>query len=457
MFSPLTFTNRRQQLKQKVGKGLIVLLGNDDSSMSYKGNVYPFRQDSTFLYYTGIDKPSFVLLIDIDNDKEILFGNEATDDDIIWTGPQESLQAIATKAGITRIQPFHKIEPTLQIALQQHEFIHFLPPYRAEHSIKLFDWLNVHPSQAKDFASVELIKAIVAARSIKSTEEILEIEKAVDLTVDMQLANIRFAQAGMTESAIAGKLYDIAIGGGGSIAFPIILTVNGETLHNHYRNVKVESGQMILCDCGAETAMHYGGDLTRTIAVDKKFTTKQADVYNIVLAAQKAAISAAIPGVLFKDVHAIASKKLLEGLSQIGLVKGNLADAFTNDVHTLFFQCGLGHMLGLDTHDMENLGEEYVGYTENLKKTMSFGWKSLRLGRALEPGFVVTVEPGLYFIPQLIDQWKAGHKCTEFVDYDKLEGFKNFGGIRIEDDIVITENSNRILGKALGKEIEDLY
>ncbi len=253
MFSPSTYTSRRQNLQQKVNKGLIMLLGNEESGMSYKDNVYPFRQDSTFLYYAGIDKPSLVLIIDIDNNKEILFGNEATVDDIIWTGPQESLQSFASKAGINEVQPFNKLALLLKTAQQQNQSIHFLPPYRAEHSVKLFEWLGVHPAEAKSKASVVLIKAIVAQRSIKTAEEIVEIEKAVDLTVDMQLANIKFAQAGLTESQIAAKLYDVAIGGGGSLAFPIILTINGETLHNHYRPIKVQSGQMILCDCGAET------------------------------------------------------------------------------------------------------------------------------------------------------------------------------------------------------------
>ena len=454
MFSQETYIKRRQELKKKVGSGLILFLGNDESGMNYRDNVYPFRQDSSFLYYFGLDVASVHAVIDIDNDQEIIFGDELTLDDIIWTGPKEPLSEKAAKAGIFLVKPLVAISGYLYDAQNVKQKVHFLPPYRGEHYLKLQEWLHVPPAEAARRASVNLIKAIVSMRSIKTAEEIAEIEKAVNTSVDMHLEFMRITRPGMTEKEVAGKLQSIAIGQGGDISYPIILTVNGEILHTHTRDLAMQDGQMSLCDAGAETAMHYCGDLTRTIPTGKRFSTIQKEMYEIVLNAQVAAIEACKPGVLFKDVHTLASTKLLEGLKSIGVIKGDPAEAVANDVHTLFFQCGLGHMMGLDVHDMENLGEQYVGYTEDLKKGTTFGWKSLRLGRALEPGFVVTVEPGLYLIPTLIDRWKAENKLSQFIDYNELEKLRDFTGVRIEDDIVITENGNMVLGKELVKSID---
>lgn len=459
MFLKETYIQRRQELKQKVGNGLILFLGNDDCGMNYHDNIYTFRQDSTFLYYFGLDVPSIHAIIDIDNDEEIIFGNELTLDDIVWTGPKEPLVEKAVKVGIHKVKPLSAISGYLHDIQNCKQAIHFLPPYRAEHYLKFQEWLQINPSEAAQFASVKLIKAIVSMRSYKTQEEIAEIEKAVDTSVDMHLEFMRITRPGMTEKEVAGKLQSMAIGQGGDVSYPIILTVNGEILHTHTRDLVMQDGQMSLCDAGAETAMHYCGDLTRTIPTGKRFSSIQKEMYEIVLNAQVSAIEACKPGVLFKDVHALASTKLLEGLKSVGIIKGDPAEAMAHDVHTLFFQCGLGHMMGLDVHDMENLGEQYVGYTEDLKKGTTFGWKSLRLGRALEPGFVVTVEPGLYLIPTLIDRWKAENKLSQFIDYNELEKFRDFTGIRIEDDLVITENGNRVLGKELVKgsaEVEGL-
>jgi Xaa-Pro aminopeptidase len=454
MFSKETYIKRRQELKKNVGSGLLLFLGNEETGMSYRDNLYSFRQDSCFLYYFGVDAASLHAIIDVDNDEEIIFGDELTIDDIVWTGPKEALVDKAAKVGIQVVKPNSAISGYLKNIQSRKQQIHFLPPYRGEHSLKLLDWLNISPNEAAQNASVKLIKAIVSMRSYKSQEEIIEIEKAVDTSVDMHLEFMRITRPGMTEKEVAGRLQSIAIGQGGDISYPIILTVNGEILHTHTRDLVMLDGQMSLCDAGAETAMHYCGDLTRTIPTGKRFTTIQKEMYEIVLNAQVSAVAACKPGILFKDVHALASTKLLEGLKSVGIIKGDPAEAFANDVHTLFFQCGLGHMMGLDVHDMENLGEQYVGYTDDLKKGTTFGWKSLRLGRALEPDFVVTVEPGLYLIPTLIDRWKAENKLSQFIDYHQLEKFRDFTGIRIEDDLVITESGNRVLGKELVKEVE---
>jgi Xaa-Pro aminopeptidase len=456
MFSKETYIQRRAQLKTKVGNGLILFLGNEESGMNYRDNVYPFRQDSSFLYYFGLDIPSIHAVIDIDNDQEIIFGNELTIDDIVWTGPREPLVDKAAKVGVSQVMPLAAMDGFFKSILGQKQQVHFLPPYRAEHTLKLQEWLQVSPAEASQKASVTLIKAVVSMRNYKTAEEIAEMEKAVNTSVDMHLDFMRNARAGMTEKQVAGKLQSIAIGAGGDISYPIILTVNGEILHTHTRDLVMQEGQMGLCDAGAETAMRYCGDLTRTIPMGKQFSSLQKDMYQIVLNAQNAAIKACQPGILFKDVHKLAATKLLEGLKLLGVVKGDVAEAVENDVHTLFFQCGLGHMIGLDVHDMENLGEQYVGYTDDLVKGTTFGWKSLRLGRALEPGFVVTVEPGLYLIPTLIDRWKAENKLADFVDYNKLEMLRDFTGIRIEDNVLITEKGNRILGKYLPKEVAEV-
>ena len=456
MFSKETYIQRRKELKQKVGKGLILFLGNEETGMNYRDNVYTFRQDSSFLYYFGLDVASLHAVIDIESDQEIIFGDELTIDDIVWTGPKEPLAEKAAKAGIQNVKPSAAISGFLKDAKLSAQTIHFLPPYRGEHYLKLQEWLQIAPAAAAELASVSLIKAIVSMRSYKSAEEIAEIEKAVNTSVDMHLEFMHITRPGMTEKQVAGQLQSMAIGQGGDISYPIILTVNGEILHTHTRDLIMRDGQLSLCDAGAETAMHYCGDLTRTIPTGKKFTTIQKEMYEIVLNAEESAIAAAKPGVLFKDLHTLASTKLLEGLKEVGIIKGDPAEAVAHDVHTLFFQCGLGHMMGLDVHDMENLGEQYVGYTEDLQKGTTFGWKSLRLGRALEPGFVVTVEPGLYFIPTLIDRWKAEKKLSQFIDYNKLEGFRDFTGIRIEDDVVITEDGHRVLGKKLAKSVAEI-
>jgi Xaa-Pro aminopeptidase len=452
MFSRQTYISRRNELKQRLGTGLILLLGNEESSMNYGDNWYPFRQDSSFLYFSGIDKAHLALVIDIDENREILFGEEATMDDIIWQGHLASLKEIADGAGITGTGSWKDLGSYLLKKQSKGRAIHFLPPYRPEHSEKLYQVLNIQLGMGKQRSSIPLIKAIVHLRSIKTEEEIAEIEKAVNLTNAMQLAAIEYTRSGMPEAEIAGRLHGLAISKGGNIAFPTILTTHGETLHIHYSHNKVSAGDMVLCDCGAETAMHYSGDLTRTFPVNAGFSSVQKEAYAVVLSAQEAAAAALKPGVLFKDIHLLACEKLVEGLKLMGLMKGDAREAVNAHAHTLFFQCGLGHMLGLDTHDMENLGEEYVGYTDTLKKSTVFGLKSLRLGRTLEPGFVVTVEPGLYFIPALMDQWKAEKKNIDFINYDAVERFRNFGGIRIEEDFLITQNASRTLGDPLVKD-----
>ncbi|BAV10062.1 Xaa-Pro aminopeptidase [Filimonas lacunae] len=456
MFTKEIYTARRQQLQAGVGNGLILLPGNDEVGMNYRHNTYHFRQDSTFLYYAGIKRPGLVFILDVDNNKEIILGNEPTIDDIVWTGPLETLQQQAEKAGITQTAPVSALQGILDKAIAAGQTIHYTPPYRADATAQLSEWLKIPYLQVNSKASVTLIKAIVAQRSIKADIEIAEIEKGVNTTAAMQLAAIAASKEGVTETEVAGILQGIAISAGGNLSFPTILTVNGQILHNHYSQTIMRKGQMALCDCGAETAMGYAGDLTRTFPVGKSFTAQQREVHDIVLQAQLAAIEALKPGVLFRDVHFVACEKLVDGLKALGLMHGDSKEAVAAGAHTLFFQCGLGHMLGMDVHDMENLGEPYVGYTEELTKSTEFGLKSLRLGRALEPGFTVTIEPGIYVIPELIDMWQAKNHLPQFINYDKVNAFRNFGGIRIEDDFLITASGSKLLGNPVPKTWQEM-
>jgi len=456
MFDASVYVRRRAQLKSLVGNGLILLPGNEDSSMSYKDNVYPFRQDSSFLYFFGLDRPGLVAVLDTDSGAELLFGDDIDIEDLVWTGPVEPLSDQAARVGVRDIRPSKGLATFLKSARSKDQPVHFLPPYRPEHTLQLHEWLGIPIAAVAQAASLSLIKGIVSLRSIKSDEELGEIEKGVNATNAMQLAAARGAKEGMTEAQLAGVLQGIAIGAGGNLAFPTILTVNGQILHNHYSAHLLEKGRLVLCDCGAETASHYGGDLTRTFPVDPQFNSLQREVYQIVLTAHETAVRALKPGIAYKDVHLLACSKLVEGLQALGLMKGDVSEAVSEGAHALFFQCGLGHMLGLDTHDMENLGEAYVGYTDTLTKSTQFGLKSLRLGRPLEAGFVLTVEPGLYFIPELIESWSSTRKLERFINYDKVKTFRNFGGIRIEEDFFITASGSRLLGDPLPKSIQEI-
>jgi len=456
MFSIDVYKERRNKLKKAVGNGLILFLGNDEVGMNYKDNTYHFRQDSSFLYFFGLDKPGLAAIIDVDENAEIIIGNEPTIDDIVWMGTQPSLTDIAAQTGISKVFGSDLLKTLVGKSLLLGQTIHYLPPYRSDAVIKLSEILNIPNRQVKEGASVTLIKAVIAQRAYKSALEVTEINKAVNISNEMHLAAIRYSRENVTEKHVAGIIEGLALSAGGNLAYPVIYTVNGQTLHNHPTAQTLKSGQLVLCDCGAETAMHYAGDLTRTFPVDQKFTSLQKEVYEIVLKAEQAAANALKPGVQFLDIHKLACEHLVDGLKQLGLMKGDVKDAVNEGAHTLFFQCGLGHMMGLDVHDMEDLGEQYVGYSEGMVKSKEFGLKSLRLGRELEAGFVLTVEPGLYFIPELMDMWQAEGKLKSFINYDKLDAFRNFGGARIEENFLITENGYQLLGDPLMKSISDI-
>lgn len=446
MFAKDTYVKRRADLRKKVGSGILLFLGNDECGCNYEDNTYNFRQDSSFLYYFGQPYAGLNAIIDIDNGREIIFGDELTIDHIVWMGIQPTIHEKAHMVGIEETLPAADLKKYIDRALASNRTIHYLPPYRAEHRLKLLDLLGVRPGEEKP--SVEMIRAIVDMRNHKTDEEIAEIERACNVTADMHIAAMRMLRPGMRECEVAAAIEAVAQANGCALSFPTIATTHGQTLHNHYHGHVVKPGDMLLVDAGAETAMGYAGDMSSTICADKKFTSRQKDIYDIQVASHLAAVEALRPGVPFKDVYELSARVICAGLKDLGIMKGDPADAVEAGAHAMFFPCGLGHMMGLDVHDMENLGEVWVGYDGQPKSTQ-FGRKSLRLARPLEPGFVLTIEPGVYFIPELIDYWGAEKRFADFINYDKLQSYRDFTGIRNEEDYLITADGARRLGKKI--------
>jgi Xaa-Pro aminopeptidase len=457
MFSASVYTERRKRLKNDIKSGILLFLGNEESPINYPDNSYAFRQDSAFLYFWGLDLPGMAAIIDIDADRDILYGRELTLEEKVWTGPQPTLKEHGLKSGVHDVAAFDRLETELLQANQKGRKIHILPQYRPQNLIRIQQWLGTDAAQANASASEAFIKAVVVQRSIKTAAEVEQIETALDITAKMQITAMKMSKPEMYEKEVAGTLTGLAYSkGAAGLAFPIIFTVNGHIQHNPHHGNLMQAGDMIVNDCGAESAMHYASDITRTYPVNGKFDPQQREIYAIVLKAQKKAIEAIRPGVEYRDVHSLACRQLTAGLKALGLMRGDVDAAVAAGAHALFLPGGLGHMLGLDVHDMEGLGENYVGYTDEIQRSAQFGTSKLRLARALEPGFVITVEPGLYFIPELIDQWKSEKKFDEFIDYNKVEAYRTFGGIRIEDDVLVVEDGCRVLGKPIPKIIEDV-
>lgn len=456
MFNSNTYIQRRKTLAEKIGSGLILFLGNDESPMNYADNCYHFRQDSTFLYYFGINFPGLAALINVDSCQEIIFGNDYTIDHIVWMGPQPTIADRAEKSGINHVFPTSELAKILAEAQKRGLEIHFLPPYRAEQKIELQNLLGLHPNETASKSSLKLVKAVVSQREIKSTEEIEEIERAVDLTVDMHVAAMQMVRPGLTEAQIAARVYEIAHAANCEISFPIIATVNGQTLHNHYHGNVLKSGDLFLLDAGAELESGYAGDLSSTFPVDAKFTSQQKLIYEMSLEAHYAAINVLELNTPFRNAHLAACRSITENMKSLGLLKGNTDDIISNGVHALFLPCGTGHMMGLDVHDMENLGEVWVGYDGEPKSTQ-FGLKSLRFAKPLKPGHVFTIEPGIYFIPELMDKWQLEGKFKNFVNWKEVQKYRNFGGIRNEEDYMMTQNGARRLGtKVKPKTVEEV-
>ncbi len=457
MFEPQIYTDRRNKLKGKFDSGLILLLGNEESAANYPGNTYTYRQDSTFLYYFGIDLPGVSAIIDVDNNVDTLYGNDYTIDDIVWMGPQPSIQQRASMAGDVKAEQVDKLAEVLKNAIKTGKKIHLLPQYRPENILRTSSLLGIYAENVNDYISERLIRAVVEQRSVKSHEEIKEIDFAVDIAYKMHVSAMKMLKPNIAERKIAGMIEGIALSLGSGLAFRPIVSINGQTLHNHSYDNLIKDGELLVNDSGAETKLHYASDITRTIPVSGKFTQKQKEIYQIVLNAETRAIEEAKPEAYFKDLHMLAARIIVDGLKDLGLMHGDTNEALDVGSHALFFPHGLGHMMGLDVHDMENLGENYVGYDEEIKRSAQFGLSYLRLAKKLKPGYVFTVEPGIYFIPELIDLWQKQSRHTEFINYDKVNEYRNFGGIRIEDDVLVTDDGHRVLGsKPIPKAVEEV-
>ena len=457
MFKPETYILRRKALKDEIRTGIAIFPGNTEASFNYPANTYHYRQDSTFSYFFGINQPDLAGIIDFETGAEILFGNDVDMDDIIWMGPQPSIADRGAQAGIKHTAPLADFARYIEEARTAGRKVHFLPPYRGETKIQLSEILGIMPKEIKESASVNLIRAVVKLRAVKSAEEITEIEKMVDVAYLMHTTAMKMAHPGIIEQEIAGTIEGIALANAGPVSFPVILSINGQTLHNHYHGNVLAEGRMMVVDAGCESEETlYSSDITRTVPVGGKFSSRQREIYEIVLNANLKAIEAIKPGIPYREIHLLAARVITDGLKAAGLMKGDTDEAVAAGAHALFFPHGLGHMLGMDVHDLEGVGENFVGYDDEITRSKQFGTAFLRLGRRLQPGFVLTVEPGIYFIPALIDQWKTEGKFTQFINYDKVEAYKDFGGIRIEDDVLVTDNGYRVLGKPIPKTVEEI-
>ena len=448
MFSKETYVNRRTELKKLVKKGVILLFGNNESPVNYPSNgYYPFRQDSSFLYYFGINRDGPVGIIDIDEDTETIVGNDIDIEDIVWFGSVDSVKELAASVGVSKTAPMKQLQVICNEALRQHKPVHFLPPYRFDTKLQIFDLLGIHPNQQKEAASLELINAVITMRSTKEQQEIDEIENACSIGYKMHTTAMRLTKPGLTEKYIGGQVDGVAHSYGAMVSFATIYTQHGEIMHGAPRWDELQDGRLVLCDAGAENRNNYCSDNTRTYPVNGKFTQRQLDIYSIVEACHDYVLNVAKPGVRYKDVHLAVCRLMAGKLKELGLMKGDVDEAVNAGAHAMFLPHGLGHMMGMDVHDMEGLGQIYVGFDEETRPSTQFGTNALRMGRRLEEGFVVTDEPGIYFIPDLIDDWRAKGLHTDFINYDILETYKDFGGIRIEDDVLITADGCRFLGK----------
>lgn len=451
MFKKETYIKRRNELKTMVGNGVIILFGNNESPCNYPNNgYYPFRQDSSFLYYFGQQRDGLVGVMDIENDRDTLIGNDIDIEDIVWYGSVDSVCDLAAQVGVEHSAPMAALQDICNNAQKQGRKIHFLPPYRFDTKLQITDLLGIHHSQQKNAASMELIRAVVKMRSVKDAEEIEELERAAEIGYKMHTTAMRLTKPGVTEKFIGGQIDGIAASYGAKVSFPTIFSQHGEIMHGNPSMATLEAGRLALCDCGAETINFYCSDNTRTLPVSGKYTQRQLEIYSIVEACHDHALEISKPGVRYMDVHLSVCRMMADRLKELGLMKGNTEDAVRAGAHAMFLPHGLGHMMGMDVHDMEGLDQRNVGFDEETQPMLDqFGTNALRMGRRLEEGFVVTDEPGIYFIPALIDDWRAQGLHKDFLNYDLIETYKDFGGIRIEDDILITKDGCRFIGKEL--------
>jgi Xaa-Pro aminopeptidase len=452
---PAIYRQRRNHIREKIGDGIILWIGHVLQPRNYADNTYPFRQNSHFLYYTGLSHPELAMISFPEPDHDILFSKPASIDDIVWSGPGPSPADLAHEAGIDAVEDLDRLEEHLAKARAQGMKIQYLAPYQHSSLFRAAQLLNSGTDEVAPQASQLLMEQVAYQRSIKSEVEIAEIEEALGVTDRMHRACMAAARAGKRESEIAGLIQEIALASDRQQAFTPIVTVRGEVLHNHSYDGVLAEGQLLLNDSGSESRRYYAADITRTCPVSGRFTPLQAEIYQIALRMQLGAIDMIKPGISYREVHLGACKIMVDDLKAVGLMRGDASDAVEAGAHALFFPHGIGHMLGLDVHDMEDLGD-VVGYVKKEKRSGQFGLNFLRLSRPLEPGFVLTVEPGIYFIPALIDRWQQEGQHKDFINYDKVNTFRSFGGIRIEDDVLVGSTGTRVLGPGIPKTIPEV-
>ena len=457
MFKSTVYSKRRRVLADKLGSGILLFIGNDESHILVRDTVHKFRQNSNFLYYWGLNEPGLAALIDIENDKEILFGHDLTTEEIVWEGEQPKLADKAKKVGVAETADISTLKSKLLNFRKGEKQIQYLPQHLNNNIIKISDLLNIPVDIVRDKHSVDLIKAVINQRSIKSKEEISEIEKALKISHIIHTTAMQKTKVGKYELQIVKHMEKILISKGSRWAYLPIFTIQGERLHNHYYGNKMQKGDLVINDTGAESPNRlYSSDITRTFPVSGKFTKKQREIYEIVLKSQLVAINAIKPGVKYLDIHLSVAKIIAEGLNKLGIMKGDIDRAVEDGAHALFFPHGLGHMMGLDVHDMEDLGEDYIGYDDNLNRSNQFGLAYLRFAKELQTGYVITVEPGIYFIPQLIKQWQNENKFEKFINYGKVNEYLDFGGVRIEDNVLVTKIGHKVLGESIPKTVKEI-
>ena len=460
MFNSDVYVKRRRALVEGMAardaRGIAVFLGNVDAAANYRGNDYKFRQDSNFLYYWGVDEPCFAAVLDLESGEECLYGNDVDIDDIIWMGPQPSVASKGALVGCASTAPLAEFDKAVASAVAAGRPVHFLPPSRYYNQYKLAELTGIPAAAVRKVApmdvdggrhaSEELVKSVVAQRLVKEQCEIEELDKAAEIGYLMHTEARRGCKPGVLEQEIVGRMEAVTYSKGWGPSFTTILSQNGETLHNHSHHQIITPGRLLVVDAGAESNTHYASDFTRTYPCSGKFTTRQREIYDIVESANEHAYSLTKPCTTYWDVHYATARHLLEGLKELDLVRGDVDEMLPLGISGLFMPHGLGHNMGMDVHDMEDLGENYVGYAEDQKRHPLLGLGNLRMARRLEPGHVVTDEPGIYFIPALIEQWKREGTDKGFVNYEKLAGYYDFGGIRLEDDVLVTTDGARRLG-----------
>lgn len=454
MFSKEVYARRRQTLVAKMAdsaaegkRGIALFIGNTEAPAQYKDNCYKFRQDSTWLYFFGIDQPLYAAIIDLDNGNETVFANDVEIGDIIWMGPQPSVASVAASVGVEKSAPYTDLNAAVAKVLAEGRPVHFVKPSRYYNTMKIASLLGCGTDEVAGRFSLALTKAIISMRLVKEDCEIEAIDDACNLGYEMHTVARNSIVPGIIEQEIVGKMDGVTLSKGWGVSFPTILTQHGETLHNHLHDKIIEPGKLMVIDAGAESNVHYASDFTRTYPTSGKFTAKQREIYQIVCDCNEFAFSMTRPGISYREVHLKTMHLMLEELRALDIVRGDVQDMVEAGIAGLFMPHGLGHNMGLDVHDMEDYGENYVGYDDDQKRSSQLGLGSLRMARKLVPGNVITDEPGIYFIPALIEKWKSEKTDQGFVNYQKLESYYDFGGIRLEDDVLVTADGARRLGK----------